>query len=177
MTSNIKPIIFKHNYKFAHVKDSFLNKFPHPSQPNIIKVQILDEKNIDGIKHTERRIFVKNAAPWIFRKLLRTEVIEMRDSLRYDDMNQILYIKGWNETFSSFIIAREESKFYPDPNDPKHKTEFYQEGGITVGRIFGPLRGKLSEYTSKRMRREGIHACELLEQICGERFKKIIQHI
>ena len=175
MSSNITPIEFRHNYSFSQVRHAFLNKFPHPSEPNILRVEILSKNKIDHITYTERKIIVKNAAPWIFRKLLRREEIIMRDSLAYDELKQELKIKGWNETFKSFISATEQSRFYPDPNNVKTHTLFYQEGGITVGKMFGPLRSSLSKYTANRMRKEGIKACQILEDRCIEHYGKIIQ--
>jgi hypothetical protein len=67
----VEPTYFTHQFNVEQCHETFFTKFPHPSTPEVIRTNIIEDK-IDprtGDRYRKRQIIIKNTVPWIFRKV------------------------------------------------------------------------------------------------------------
>jgi len=165
MPTGIAPINYEHKFPLPVVMTAFWNKFPHPAQPGVLSVKTVEERTdpSTNITHKTRLFVVQNTAPWIFRKILTHDTLDIEEKSQWNPQTNTLTINSVNRTFASVLKVEEESHFSVHPQN-KNWTAFRQDGRATAGWLFGPLRGPVERFISPTMRKHGVHACEILDK-------------
>jgi len=159
------PLIYAHPAPVERVMQIHLTKYPHPSIPEIISCPVVSERvDADGVIHRERVVTVRNIAPWIFRRFIGGETIQLREKSTFDPRTRVFEMRSENEAYANLIYAKEASRFQPHPINPNW-TSFVQYGGIRCHSYMGPLKRPLERLVCKRMVRGGLQAAQLVDDI------------
>ena len=166
----IPAILFRHPHPFDHALRTHLAKYTHckDEHPDVLECITLKEA-VDpqtGVVYRRRLLRVRNTAPWLFRSLLRSDVVEFEEESVYDERERVLQMASQNVSYRSIIEANEASKFIElrEGEPGAGGTLFVQTGTIRAGWVFGPLRSQIESYAAWYVRRGGVNAVNELEQ-------------
>jgi len=156
--------MYRHPHPFSHTLRTHLSKYTdcRDEHPDVLECITLAESTdpTTGVVYRRRLLRVRNSAPWLFRSLLRSDVVEFEEESIHDDRERVLSMASKNVSYRSIIEANEASKFYGD----QYGTIFVQTGSIRAGWVFGPLRSQIEAYAAWYVRRGGVDAVMELEK-------------
>ena len=165
----IPAILFRHPHSFSDTLRTFLTKYTSDAaeHPDVLECVTLAERvdAASGVVYRRRLLRVRNSAPWLFRSLLRADVVEFEEESVYDEQERVLQMASRNVSYRNIIEANEASKFIElrDGQPGAGGTLFVQTGTIRAGALFGPLRSQIEAYAAWYVRRGGVNAVKELE--------------
>ena len=170
----IPSILFRHPHSFSHTVRTHLSKYTEcvDEHPEVLECVTL-ESSVDpstGVVYRRKLLRVRNTAPWLFRSILRSDVVEFEEESIYDDRERVLQMASRNVSYRSIIEANEASKFIElrGGQPGAGGTLFVQTGTIRAGWVFGPLRSQIEAYAAWYVRRGGVDAVTELEKKLSE---------
>ena len=171
----IPAIMFRHPHPFSHTMRTHVSKYTEDAveHPDVLECVTLAE-SLDpstGVTYRRRLLRVRNSAPWLFRSLLRSDVVEFEEESVYDSEERVLQMASRNISYRGIIEANEASKFIElrDGQPGAGGTLFVQTGTCRAGALFGPLRSQIEQYAAWYVRRGGVNAVgELERKLCKE---------
>src|SRR5690348_7736520 len=93
----IEPIKAEHNADVQTVVSTFFSKFPHPSTPELLQVEVLDDtrdKPNVGQHFRRRRYHITNTAGWPLSSILGWSVVIFEEQSIWDEARQTLFMKS-----------------------------------------------------------------------------------
>ena len=166
----IPAILFRHPHSFTHTLRTHMSKYSQrvDEQCEVLECLTLAESTdpSTGVTYRRKLLRVRNSAPWLFRSLLRSDVVEFEEESVYDAEQRVMQMASRNVSYRSIIEANEASKFIElRPGQPgAGGTLFVQTGTIRAGWVFGPLRSQIEQYAAWYVRRGGVDAVTELEK-------------
>lgn len=160
------PLQWAHGWPVEECVDKFFNKYPDPAIPEFVKAEIVKDEydQVNQIRRIQRIITVRNIAPWIFRKFVGGDYLQLEENGEWDEKRRTFSMYSFNRSFSSCGTMAETSQFQPHPDNPKEWTHFIQYGGVRCSHYFGYLKRPLEQIICRRLILGGIQAAERLDQ-------------
>ncbi|KAK7107692.1 PRELI domain-containing protein 2-like [Littorina saxatilis] len=125
--------VFKHPIEL--VVQTHFTKYPSEREKHVLRIDVLEHK-IDFLKGTDyrRRLAVcDNVLPRLLRKInaLNEKTIVLEEETWLNTISGCLHIKSRNVTWEKYATMKEESHFFPHPENTNW-TQFEQHGSIEV---------------------------------------------
>ncbi|XP_004420094.1 PREDICTED: PRELI domain-containing protein 2 [Ceratotherium simum simum] len=162
-----------YKYPFEQVVASYLRKYPHPMDKNVISVKIVEETRdvSTGIIYRKRIAICQNVIPEILRKvsILKVPSIQLEEESWLNPQERNMAMRSHCLTWTQYASMKEESVFRESTENPNW-TEFVQRGRISITGA-GFLNYILETFASTFLRQgaqKGIRIMEmLLKEQCG----------
>eukprot|EP00744_Colponema_vietnamica_P016905 GILI01023740.1.p1 GENE.GILI01023740.1~~GILI01023740.1.p1 ORF type:complete len:179 (-),score=9.61 GILI01023740.1:79-615(-) len=168
--------VFKNEHVFPFpwntVTTAFWNKYPNPSSPHVLNVDVLD-RTVDqqsGVLRSKRLMTLKYNLPSWVEKLANQNLAGYAvEESTVDVKSQTLVLKSVNLSFSNVMTVAETCTYKQHPENPDW-TLYTQEAVIT-SYAPGLLKNKLESLSESNCAKNASSGTGAVQKICEEMLK------
>ncbi|KAF0682795.1 Aste57867_25094 [Aphanomyces stellatus] len=125
----------------------FREPLPDPMQPALAAIELIEEIPLPQwhCVFRKRKLKIKNNTPAFLRRFASDEFFYLIEDSLWDSANQVLYVRGRNESFAHLVLVEDFLLFQRHP-DQVGWSQVTQSGACVIGGAFGFLRSTVEGF-------------------------------
>ncbi|OQR87583.1 hypothetical protein ACHHYP_08468 [Achlya hypogyna] len=128
----------------------FKEPFPDPVEPALVGIEVTIEHAFEkwNCVYKQRKLKLKNTAPGFIKRFASAEFIYFIEESLWDKTNNVLYVRGANESFAELSLVRSFAVYAQHPGNADWSTVM-QTGSVQMSNAFGFLRSTVEGFVKE----------------------------
>ncbi|OQS06600.1 hypothetical protein THRCLA_01359 [Thraustotheca clavata] len=150
----------------------FKEPYPDPVEPALVGIETTIEFVFEkwNCVYKQRKLKLKNTAPGFIKRFASAEFIYFVEESLWDHANNILYVRGYNESFAELSLVKNFAIYSIDPENPQWST-MMQTGSVKMSNAFGFLRSTVEGFVKESYTKASNKALAYLKVRLAEEFE------
>ncbi|EQC36172.1 hypothetical protein SDRG_06285 [Saprolegnia diclina VS20] len=142
----------------------FKEPFPDPFEPALVGIDVTVDFEFTkwNCVYKQRKLKLKNTAPGFIKRFAGDEFIFFVEESLWDKANNVLYVRGFNESFADLALVRSFAVYATHPENDAWSSVM-QTGSVQMSNKFGFLRSTVEGFVKESYAKTSTKALAYLK--------------